>query len=110
MLDEARVEVSVDGGAVNITGAGTLTFINGTEFGEKLQELTPAAESVTVDLRQADFIDTQILQDLGRAGVNLLSREKRLRVLVTDGSYTLRVLKLSGYETIMDLVVEQTNG
>lgn len=102
-MDEATVVVADDNGSVTITAGGTLTFLNATEFGERVAEASARAESLTVDLRSADFIDTQILQDLGRAAVKLLSRDKRLRVLLDPGKYPLRVIRISGYEAIMDV-------
>jgi hypothetical protein len=104
--EEARISVTEDGPAVTITGGGSLTLFNATEFGEKLKQASLTADCVTVDLRPAVFIDTQIVQDLGKAAVTLLGRGKRLRVLITETAYPLRVLKISGYEGIMDIEVE----
>jgi anti-anti-sigma regulatory factor len=106
MIDEAQISVSEDGDAVTITGGGNLTFLNATEFGERLKKSSLEADSVTVDLRPADFIDSQIVQDLGKAAVTLLNRQKRLRVQASGTAYPLRVLKISGYESIMDIEVE----
>ena len=102
-IDEATIGVSNDNGCVTITAGGSLTFLNATEFGEQIAEAASTADSVTVDLRPADFIDTQILQDLGRAGVKLLGRDKRLRLLLDADAYPLRVIMMSGYEAIMDV-------
>ena len=103
MIEEARISMTEDAGGVTITGGGSLTFYNATEFGERLKEASLAAERVTVDLRPAEFIDTQIVQDLGRAGVTLLKRDKRLKVVVSETAYPLRVIEISGYEQIMDV-------
>lgn len=106
MTDEATIGMTEDNGEVTITGAGTLTLLNATEFGERLKQASLNAVSVVVDLRPANFIDTKIIQDLGRAGVALLGRGKRLRVLVSETAYPLRVLKISGFERLMDINVE----
>ena len=106
MADEAKIQRTEDAGAVTITGGGSLTFLNATEFGELLKEASLNADRVNVDLRPADFIDTQILQDLGRAAVTLLGKGKRLKVMVIETAYPLRVLHISGYEQIMDIVAE----
>lgn len=103
MAEDASVSIAEDGGAVTITGGGSLTFMNATEFGEKLKDASLTAESVTVDLRSADFIDSQIVQDLSRAAVALLGRGKRLRVLVDQTAYPLRVLQITGFDGIMDI-------
>lgn len=108
--EDAQISVSEDSGKVTITGGGTLTFFNAGEFGEKLNDASLIAENVIVDLRPAVFIDTQIVQDLGRAAVVLLNRSKRLKVTIHDGAYPLRVLRISGFEEIMDIEVEQVSG
>lgn len=104
---EAHVSVTDHDGAVTVTGGGELNFINAKEFGEGLAQAADTADSVTVDLRPAVFIDTQIVQDLGKAAVALLKRGKRLRVAITGTAYPLRVLKISGYEQLMDIEVER---
>lgn len=106
MTEEARVSLSDVDGLVTITGGGSLTFMNAAEFGEKLKHASLNADNVTVDLRPAVFIDTQIIQDLGRGAVTLLNRKKRLKVIVLKTAYPLRVLEISGYEVIMDIVTE----
>ena len=104
--EEAYIAVTEDGAAVTITGGGSLTLFNAMEFGERLKQAALTAESVTVDLRPAVFIDSKIVQDLGQAAVMLIGRGKRLRVLMDGTAYPLHVLKISGYEGIMDIEVE----
>jgi anti-anti-sigma regulatory factor len=106
MPEDAQVSITSDGGAVTVTGGGELNFMNSREFGDGLRQASKAADSVTVDLRPAVFIDTQIVQDLGMAAVAMLNRGKRLRVVITETAYPLRVLKISGFEQIMDIEVE----
>jgi anti-anti-sigma regulatory factor len=106
IADEATIDVIQDNDAVTIIGGGTLTFLNAAEFGEALKRASLDAENVIVDLRPADFIDTQIVQDLGKGGVTLLKRGKRLKVILSETAYPLRVLKISGYEDIMDFETE----
>ncbi len=105
MADKARVTATEESGGVTVTGAGSLTFYNATEFGEELKRASMSADSVTVDLRPAVFIDTQIVQDLGRAAVTLMKRAKRLKVIVVGTGYPMRVLDVSGYEEIMDIEI-----
>ncbi len=105
-IEEASVSETMDDGTVTITGGGSLTFMNATEFGEKLKQASLTADAVIVDMRSVQFIDTQIVQDLGRAGITLIGRKKRLRVLVSETTYPRRVMKISGYDTIMDIEVE----
>lgn len=105
-IEEARISVAEDGGAVTVNGGGTLTFMNSEEFDKGLKQASISAERVLVDLRTADFIDTKIVQDLGVAAVTLLNRGKRLRVAVLEKAYPLRVIKISGYEELMDVETE----
>ncbi len=89
--EEAYISVNEDGAAVTITGGGSLTLFNANEFGERLKQASLTAESVTVDLRPAVFIDSKIVQDLGQAAVMLIKRGKRLRVLMDGTAYPLHV-------------------
>jgi len=109
MLEEAQVNIFDDSGAITITGIGSLTYINAREFAERLKDASLNAENVTVDLRSAAFIDTQIVQDLGRGAVTLLNRSKRLKVMVSKTAYPLRVLEISGYERIMDIEIDPSD-
>jgi len=109
VIEEAQIGTTEVGGSVTITGGGFLTYMNAEEFGVGLRKASQSAESVTVDIRPASFIDTQIVQDLGMAAVTLLKRTKRLKVVAAADSYPLRVLNISGYGQIMDVAVEQTS-
>lgn len=107
MPEEAHVSIDNSGSTTTITADGTLSFTNSAEFGAKLKQASLNAEKVVVDLRLADFIDTQIIQDLGRAAVAMLKRGRRLKVMVLGSAYPTRVLKISGYEVIMDIEIDQ---
>ena len=106
MTDSASISVVREGNEVVISGGGTLDLTNYQEFHDGLKSTSTEADSLTVDLRAADFIDTAVVQDLARAAVTLLERGKRLKVLVSETKYPLRVIQISGFEQIMDVVVE----
>jgi anti-anti-sigma factor len=106
MVDVAQIEIVEDGSHVTVVGGGSLDLTNSLQFHDGLRKASEAAEQVTVDLRTADFIDTAIVQDLARAGVTMLKRDLRLKVLSREGAYPLRVLRISGFEGIMDIEVE----
>jgi len=106
MDDEAQISIIEKNGETIITGSGSLTFMNATKFGDELKQASLNADRVTVDLRSAVFIDSQIVQDLGRAAVALTKRGKRLRALFLETAYPLQVLKIVGFEEIMDVEVE----
>lgn len=107
MDNAARISVLQDGDTVTVVGGGTLDLTNCTSFSSGLKHAAQTAENVVVDLRGADFIDTQIVQDLARAAVNLLEKGKRLQVMASETKYPLRVIRISGFEKIMDLVIDK---
>ena len=105
MESKARICVEGDGKEVTVVGAGSLDFTNSQKFHDSLRQASQTAEKVNVDLGEADFIDTQIVQDLATAAVTLMKRDKRLNVIVREEAYPLRVLRISGFEQIMDIDV-----
>lgn len=105
MPDEARVEVVERDNETTIVGGGTLDLTNSQALHDALKEASVRADKVTVDLRDAFFIDTQVVQDLARAAVTLSKRDKRLIALVTEKAHPLRVLKVSGLDSIIDIQV-----
>ena len=48
MADEAKIQRTEDAGAVTITGGGSLTLLNATEFGELLKEASLNEDRVNV--------------------------------------------------------------
>lgn len=106
MDDNARICTTGNGDDVTVVGAGSLDFTNSQEFHDSLRQASLTAGSVNVDLGGAEFIDTQVVQDLATAAVTLLKRDKRLSVTVREEAYPLRVLRISGFEQIMDIRVE----
>ncbi len=102
----AHVSVVRDGDEAIISGSGTLDLTNYSEFHDGLKTAAMEAESVIVDLREAIFIDTAVVQDLARAAVTLLNKGKRLKVYVSRTAYPYRVLQISGFNEIMDIAVE----
>lgn len=107
--DESSIKIVEDNSSITVIGNGMLTFINGTEFGKSLMQASLSADNVTVDLRKVDFIDTQIVQDLGQAAVKMINRGKRLKVIVSATGYPMKVMEISGYKIIMDILVENEN-
>lgn len=106
MSDVALIEIVEDDTQVTVVGSGSLDLTNSKEFHDGLRKASENVDNVTVDLRNADFIDTAIVQDLARAGVVMLKRNLRLKVIARENAYPLRVLRISGFEAIMDIEVE----
>lgn len=106
MDDTARIDVKADEKRAIITGGGALDLTNTREFHDGLKGASGSLDDVTVDLREACFIDTAVVQDLARAAVAMLKRGARLKVRAQEGGHPLRVLRISGLQSIMDFEVE----
>jgi anti-anti-sigma factor len=105
MVETADVHVTVDDTSITIVGGGTLDLSNSKEFHDGLREASLAAKAVTVDLRPADFIDTAVVQDLAKGAITMMKRGRRLKVIASEGAYPLRVLRITGFGSIMDIEV-----
>jgi len=106
MNDTAEIRVVADDKSAVVTGGGTLDLTNSQEFHDGLAKVSADLNDVTVDLRDAFFIDTAVVQDMARAAVAMMKRGARLKVRARAAAYPLRVLRISGLESIMDFVVE----
>jgi anti-anti-sigma factor len=106
MADIANIEIVKDGDRVTVIGGGSLDLTNCKKFNDGLKQASQTADGVTVDLRGANFIDSAVVQALGMAGARMLKRDKRLNVIVREDAYPLRVIRISGFESIMDVEVE----
>src|SRR5665647_521873 len=102
MTDIAEITIIEDADQVTVIAGGVLDLSNSAEFHDGLKKASETRANVIVDMRTADFIDTVIVQDLARAAVVMLKRNCRLKVLTREGIYPLRVLRISGFEAIMD--------
>lgn len=99
-----------DGVDVTIVASGIVDRTNSGELGRELERAAGAANTVVVDFREADFIDTAVLQYLLRTAKALLRRGKRLRVMVSEGSHPLHVLQVVGFAELMDVVAGPAAG
>lgn len=106
MTDNAHIEIIENADQVTVIAGGELDLTNSAVFHDGLKKAAETVDKVTVDMRTAYFIDTAIVQDLAKAAVSLLQRKCRLKVIIREGAYPLRVLRISGFETIMDIEVE----
>ena len=101
--ETANIVVTEQGPEVTITCSGSLDFTNTSDFHNKLRYAAASAEKVVVDLRDAMFIDTAVLEYIARAGKAMLDRGKRLEVVCAENSHPERVLKISGFDQLMDI-------
>jgi anti-anti-sigma regulatory factor len=94
-----------NGPAVTIVAGGLLDLTNSSEFERELQQAAATAESVTVDFRDALFIDTAIVQYLATAAMTLMKRGSRLHLVVKPGSHPERVIGILGFAHLMSIEV-----
>ena len=80
---------------------GEMDLANADELNKALEGAS--GSRLTVDLRSADYIDSAIIQAVMRAGLELLRRNDRLRVLVASGSHPDYVLRELGFESVLDI-------
>jgi anti-anti-sigma regulatory factor len=91
---------------MTITGTAILDRQMADDLRKRLCDACENAESVTVDLRPVDFIDSSIESELAQAGVNMMKQGRRLKVLVKDGSQPCRSLKILLFPRLVDMEEE----
>ena len=100
-----QVKVFSDNGITTIVGYGALDLYN-EDFGKLLREASLSDENVVADLRLATYIDTAIIANLAGSAGRLLKRNKRLKVMLSEGTHPLRAIIITGLSEILDIVVE----
>lgn len=105
MTESASIELSITDDVATVITRGELDLHDGDELANALRVARESADTVVVDLQEATFIDSAILAKLLEATNALLKGGRRLRVLATEGSHPLYVLRTVGFEAIMDIVV-----
>jgi|GEM_PF-847365 len=109
MVESAWIDINGDDKEAVIVGGGALDLTNSTDLWKGLSRASESAESVVVDLRQAVFIDTAVLEHLAKAGRTMIGRNKRLKVLTALDQQPLYVLKTVGFSSLMDIVAEKVD-
>lgn len=104
MSQKPEITVARDGGAATVTGAGDLDLHVGQQFDDALMTTSADADSMTVDLCRAHFIDSAILASLAKCAKLWLSRGKQLRVLVAPSSHPAYAIRIVGFADVMDVV------
>ncbi len=90
-------------GPADLVCAGEIDLHNADVFGTAIDALAPSDSVVTIDMRDVAFMDS--------AAIVKLVRYKRqrgggdLRLLVRDGSLVLRVLMITQFVDLFDVVV-----
>lgn len=90
-----------------ITGSGSITRGTMQDFEERLNRVKTSGDPAVIDLRCATFVDTSVLSILAETANALVQRGQRLGVVVRDGSYLLRALRLVRFDEIMDIQTVQ---
>ncbi len=104
----AEIRVAREDDRVSVEASGSLDLSNSSELRDALKAASAEAGSICVDLTNALFIDTAVLEYLARAGKAMYTRNNRLTVLAREGSHPLRVLRIASLDTIMDVVAVAT--
>ena len=107
MKETIEGTITVEDNGATIVGIGELDLGIGDEFDAALAEAAASGEQVTVDFRGVDFIDSAILQSLATHGRTIDKRGDQLRIIVASGSYPQYVLRVVGFDCLMDIVVEE---
>lgn len=102
----ADIVTKASDGDVTIVGTGALDLYVAADFQRRLYDACESADSVTVDLRLASFIDSSIESRLAKASAKMQSRDKSLRILLTPGAQPGRGLRLMGFDNVAELVEE----
>ena len=86
MVETGSVFIIGDDNNITVVCEGMLDITNCCEFSDGIKQASLMAENLVIDLRGTLFIDTQVVQDLARAGMTMLERGKRLKVIVAEGN------------------------
>lgn len=97
------MDVTQDDGSVTITCTGAMDLHNSKPFHDVLLTSATEAETVLVDFRQVVYIDTAVLADLAVAANKMITRGRRLKVMVSDPSHPLRTLEITGFSAVLDV-------
>jgi len=103
MTDEGRIIASSSDGVATIAGEGDLTLFTAEVFIRALEEAIASGGGVTVDFRNASYIDSAIIAALIGPARILLDQGSRLNVIVTEGAHPQYVLNLVGFKSLMNI-------
>ncbi len=104
MTQQANIRIVRGDATVIFTDSDSLDLTNYQQFHEQLRLASFTDSVVEVDLTEVQFIDTAVVLCVTKAATTMLKRSNRLRVLVSESAYPRRVLKMSGFDEIMDIV------
>lgn len=97
-----------DGNAATIIGTGEMDLSISEDLDIKFADAIASTKDVTIDFREALFIDSAILASLVKAGKALMNAGARLKVIVIAGTHPDYVLKTVGFAALMDIdIVER---
>ncbi len=105
MKHQPRIVCTQDGPHTTISGSGEMLWSNSDEFKEHLERASESAESLVVDLREACFIDTAVVQYILYAAAIMQQRSKRLKVLMMADSHPLHVAEITGLDLLAEVEV-----
>jgi anti-anti-sigma factor len=108
--DTGTFHIRTNGQLVTVAGEGALTLYVAPALRSLLRDAIASGGDVAVDFSHADYIDTAILMALIDSGKALRSVGRTLVVSITENSHPQYVLKITGLDGLLDIVVTETVG
>jgi anti-anti-sigma factor len=107
MTDSSSITVSRESETTTVTGAGSLDLRTAGDLQHALKGVTDSEDLLVVDFQAVSYVDTAIVAALVVAAKTLSRKNRRVKLLVTDGSHPQYVLNIMGLDTLIDMVVAE---
>lgn len=108
-MSKASVEIIKGNGSVSVVGKGEMDLEIGKQFDEALAEAVASGKPVEVDLTEANFIDSAIVQAFAQHGKTMYDRGMRMKVVIVSNSYPEYVLTTVGFNVFLDIEAKPTS-
>ncbi len=100
-MDDLQVRADSGGDCMTTAGAGIIDRANHRGFRDRLLEASETAEELVVDLREADFMDSAMVEALTEAALAMGRTGTRLKMVASESGYPIRVVRISGLQEII---------
>jgi anti-anti-sigma regulatory factor len=102
MTNAGIVTLTAENGTATVAGIGELDLRIEEQFKQTMGEAVDTGMALVVDLRESDYIDTQILAAMVGPARKQHALSRRMRVIVQPGGQPEYVLNTVGFDAIMD--------
>ncbi len=103
--EDGTIRIDNEDGIITIVCEGAFDFVNAGKLREALMESVATGSGVVVDFIGATYIDTAVLAYLAKAANQMLARGQRLQVKIAEPTHPHRALQLTGFSTVVDMLV-----